>query len=278
MSMPSARGITAIYFLINGIVLAGCAGSPTEGAGEHGAREARSTSAAMESHFHFRPAANPCGAWVVLLPGASGLTIFDDQEHYFRAAAALNAEGFDAIVVDYKPAYKAARNPPRVATGGKIAWVAEQAVSWARVSGNVKPEQPGAIIAWSLGAEGLWPLLADEARVRALTLKAAVAYYPSNEDEMPLKTRTPLLILTGEADDVTEAKGIRKMVSRAASPVVTLHVYPNARHGFDVESIPTQRTVRLLPLIGPSATFGFDADASRSAAGELTRFLRDRVR
>jgi dienelactone hydrolase len=232
----------------------------------------------MESHFHFRPAASPRGAWAVLLPGASGLTIFDDKDHYFRAAAALNAEGFDVLVVDYKPAYKAAPDPPKLPTGGKIAWVAEQAIAWARATDKVKPEQPGAIVAWSLGAEGLWPLLADQTRVNALNLRAAAAYYPSNEDAVPLKTGTPLLILTGEKDDVTGAKGIRAMVARAASPIVSLHVYPNAHHGFDVESIPKPRTVRLIPLVGPSATFGYDATASRSAGTELARFLRERVR
>lgn len=232
----------------------------------------------MEPHFHFRPAASSSGAWVVLLPGASGLTIFEDKNHYFRAAAELNAEGYDALVVDYKAAYKSALNPPRISTGGKIAWVAEQAVVWARTSGRIKPDQPGAIVAWSLGAEGLWPLLADEARAGALNLKAAAAYYPSNEEDVPLKTTTPLLILTGEADDVTEAKGIRSMVSRATSPHVMLHVYPNANHGFDIASITKTRSVRLFPVFGPTATFGFDAEASRNAAHELVAFLGVHVR
>lgn len=256
------------------IALCGCAGS---GAGTVAGRTTDVRSA-MESHFHYRPAASPRGAWVVLLPGASGLTIFDDKDHYFRAAAAFNAEGLDAVVVDYKPAYKAATNPPRIPTGEKIAWVAEQAVAWARQTGKIKPEQPGAIVAWSLGAEGAWPLLADDARANALNLKAAAAYYPSNRDDVPLKTSTRLLILTGEADDVTEAKGIGAMVSRAASPIVTLHVYSNANHGFDVESIAKPRKVRLVPLIGPSATFGYDEQASRSAANELATFLREHLR
>jgi len=260
------------------ISLCGCAGSRTIRPGERTTDNAEASREAMESHFYFRPATNPRGAWVVLLPGASGLKIFDDQDHYFRAAAVLNAAGFDAVVVDYKPAYRAATNPPKIPTGAKIAWVAEQAVAWTRATGKIRPEQPGAIVAWSLGAESLWPLLADEARVDALNLKAVAAYYPSNEDDAPLRTGTPLLILTGEADDVTEAKVIRAMVSRAASPVVTLHVYPNANHGFDVESIAQPRTVRLLPLIGPSATFGFDEQASRSAASELATFLRKHVR
>ena len=264
--------------LITVSLLVGCAETQTSTVGDRGAESSASPLAAMESHFHFRPASVPRGAWVVLLPGASGLTIFDDKDHYFRAAATLNGDGFDVVVVDYKPAYKAALNPPRIPTGGKIAWVAEQAVAWARSSGRIKGEQPGAIVAWSLGAEGLWPLLADDARVRALNLKAAAAYYPSNEDEAPLETGTPLVILTGEKDDVTEAEGIRAMVSRAALPIVTLCVYPNANHGFDVESIPTPRTLRLLPLIGPSATFGFDAEASRGAAQELAAFLREHVR
>lgn len=128
------------------------------------------------------------------------------------------------------------------------------------------------------GAEGLWPLLAADARVAALNLKAAAAHYPSNDEDVPIKTGTPLLILTGEADDVTEAEGIRAMVSRAASRMVTLHVYPNAHHGFDIASLAKPRTVRLLPRIGPSGTFGFDADASQRAAREIETFLNTLLR
>lgn len=276
--MFASRLVTVFGYVMAIISLCSCAGSQTRPDDERTTGEAATPGASMGSHFYFRPASNPRGAWVVLLPGASGLTIFDDKDHYFRAATALNAEGFDALVVDYKPAYKAATNPPKMPTGGKIAWVAEQAVEYARATGKIKPEQPGAIVAWSLGAEGLWPLLADDTRMNALNLKAAAAYYPSNEDDVPLKTSTPLLILTGEADDVTEAKGIRAMVSRMASPIVTLHVYPNANHGFDVQSIPKPRTIRVVPLIGPSATFGFDDQASRSAQVELAHFLRRHLR
>jgi dienelactone hydrolase len=276
--MPIPRCIAAIVSLIAAISFGGCAASQPSMAGERTTDSPVSPSKAMESHFHFRPASAPSGAWVVLLPGASGLTIFDDKDHYFRSANALNAQGFDVLVVDYKAAYKAAHNPPRVPTGSKIAWVTVQAVAWARTTGTIKAEQPGAIVAWSLGAEGLWPLLADAARVNALHLKAAAAYYPSNEDDAPLKTGTPLLILTGQKDDVTEAKQIHAMVSSAASPIVTLHVYPNANHGFDIASLTKPRTVRLLPLIGPSGTFGYDESASRSAAGELMAFLKEHMR
>ena len=77
---------------------------------------------------------------------------------------------------------------------------------------------------------------------------------------------------------VTVLASLVAMVSRAALVIVTLRVYPSARHGFDVASIPAARTVRLVPLIGPSATIGFDADASRSAAQELAQLLRENLR
>src|SRR5262245_52502438 len=53
--------------------------------------------------------------WAVLLPGSSGLSIFDDHEHYFRAAIWLNERGVDALVVDYFgaiPLVPAAREGP----------------------------------------------------------------------------------------------------------------------------------------------------------------------
>ena len=280
--MSTARIVPALAMLALTLSLCACASSTDGISGERAAdriaERAANSKAAMQAAYHFIPAPSPRGAWVVLLPGASGLTIFDDKNHYFRAAATLNAQGYDALVVDYKAAYRAAVNPPDVDTASKIAWVVEQAVAWARSTGKIDSVKPGAVVAWSLGAEGFWPLLADDARVKALNLRAVAAYYPSNEDEAPIKSAIPLLILTGENDDVTEAKGIREMVARAASPNIELHVYPNANHGFDVESIPTPRTVRLLPIVGPSATFGYNADAANRASQELAAFLRARVK
>ncbi len=215
----------------------------------------------------------PADRWVLLLPGASGLRIFDDEGHYFRAATALARQGFAAIVVDYKRAYHAADHPPDGATGAKIAWVVEQCIQWARANGVVRGDAPGALLVWSLGAEGLWDLCADPARLAAAGVHAAAAYYPANEDQRPITAPIPLLVFAGEADDVTPAADLRHALASTDPRRTEVHFYPGAHHGFDIASLTTPRTISLLPLIGPSATFGYDPVAADDAARHLAQFF-----
>jgi dienelactone hydrolase len=270
-------------------LLLGCAGSPQAAApapaaappspaSDSPAAAASIHSSPLARHIEVVPARGTPHAWVALLPGASGLTIFDDTGHYRRAADILAQHGYTVLLIDYKPAYRAAPNPPRGTTGEKIAWVTQQAVDLARADARIPPDLPGAVVAWSLGAEGLWVMLADPARVSSLNLRAAAAYYPANEAETPVRTRTPLLILTGDADNVTPAPAIRAMTSAPDAGPIDLHVYPGAHHGFDVSSIPRPRTVRLLPLVGPSATFQYDPSAATDAADRLARFLDEHLK
>jgi len=230
----------------------------------------------MEAHFHLRAADSshqPARGWVVLLPGASGLKIFDDDQHYFRTAHAVNSMGFDAVVIDYKAAYRAAQAKPDGSTGEKIVWVVERAIESLRSRGIIRNDEPGAIIAWSLGAEGMWPLLDSQDRARRLGVRCVALYYPSNEEHVPLRTNLPLLILTGSADDVTPPKPIRASVDQAASALITLKVYEGARHGFDIQSLAKPRTVELIPFIGPRATFGHDPSADADARRLLEELL-----
>lgn len=246
----------------------GCAGTPQA--------DPPASAAAMTgfaSGIQLRPASAPNGRWAILLPGASGLDIFGDTHHYDRAAASLNERGIDAIIVDYKRAYRASENAPRGETGDKIAWVVERTVAWARERGAIRDSGPGTIIAWSLGAEGLWPLLGDPARANGLGIDRAVAYYPSNEEAVPVTTAVPLLLLVGELDDVTPLAELRPALAAGAGPV-ELVALPNAHHGFDITSLRERRTVSLIPIIGPSGTFGYDEAAAKAAETKLDAFLR----
>jgi dienelactone hydrolase len=269
------RTILALMFVS---VLLGCqtTSSETPATAFETPRSAAATG--LASGFYWRHASVSGERWAILLPGASGLKVFDDDGHYFRAADALNVRGFDVLVIDYKRAYKAAPSRPDVPTGQKIAWVVEQAVAWARQEGRVSAGAPAAIIAWSLGAEGLWPLLSNAAEVRSLGIKAAATYYPSNEDSIPIATAIPLLILAGEKDDVTPAADTQKLARAANSILIELHTYSGAHHGFDIVSIDPPKTVRLLPLIGPSGTFGYDRNAADDAGLRLSTFLDAHVR
>lgn len=230
------------------------------------------------AHYHVRSAAsaNAGKPWVVLLPGSSGLTIFEDDRHYFRAAKKFNEAGFDAIVVDYKPAYRASKGAPPGSTGEKIAWVTGRAIEWAMEQGRIQKDAPGAIIVWSLGGEGLWRMAADSEFMKSHNIRAAAAYYPSNQEEQTLEAAVPLLILTGEADDVVKVEDVKAMVAkrdRSGAGEVTLKAYPGAHHGFDISSLTKKRTMELIPIIGPRATIQYDATAAADAEARLVEFL-----
>lgn len=231
----------------------------------------------LASGLYWKPAGSQSRRWAILLPGASGLKVFDDEEHYFRAAGALNERGFNVLLIDYKRAYKAASPRPDLPTGGKIAWVIEQAVEWAHSTGAIEPSDPGIIVAWSLGAEGLWSILNDPETTSRLGIRAAAAYYPANDDARPIISTVPLLILTGEADDVTPAADIKEQVRRGNSTLVELLTFDGAHHGFDITSIHPPRTVRLLPFVGPKGTFGYDERAATRAWERLIAFLDSNV-
>ncbi len=260
------RGKRNVLFLAVILLLTSCASGPQ-----------RPADAVPADYYYWREAATdrPAG-WVVILPGSSGLTIFDDDRHYFDTANRYNDLGFDVLVVDYKPALRASANTPEGASlGVKIEWITERAIEWMWHEHPRSRTRQGVIAAWSLGAEGALRLVNDDRKIKSLQIESAVFYYPTNFEQAELDNQVPLLILVGDDDDVTPAAAARAMVdSRSAGAAqVELVVYPGARHGFDIESLTMPRTVRLLPLFGPSATFFYDADAARDAEQRVSAFL-----
>ena len=251
----------AIAFFV--LLMSGCAGSGYPKAG-----------ATPEDYFHWRAAEN-ASAWAVFLPGSSGLTVFGDEHHYFDAAERLNDQGWNVILVDYKPAYRSIKHDTNRQTGEKIAWVTDRAIQWMREQHPDSADLPGALVAWSLGAEGALRIINDPDRAASMGLHSAVVYYPSNKDDAPLHNDIPLLILTGGADDVTRAEQIESLVSaqHQGSAPVDLRVYPDCHHGFDIASIPEKKTLRILPLVGPKATLQYNKPAADSAWTALTQFL-----
>ena len=134
-------------------------------------------------HYFWQPAKSDRAPrpWAVLLPGTSGLDIFDDHEHYFRAAIWLNERGVDALVIDYHgaiPLVPAARDG---APGDRIATIVADALRTERAEGRMQEHCPGAIIGWSLGGSAAWTLAAKPTD-RNLTGRAgATDRYPSWE-------------------------------------------------------------------------------------------------
>lgn len=267
--MRSAGCAAALRRMLGGLLLvAALASCAASGPGVAGST--------MTDHFHWQPAttARPVG-WLVFLPGASGLRVFQDGRHYADVATRLNARGWHVLLVDYKPAYHAAPDKPDVPTARKIAWVTEKAIEWIRTTHADAAALPGGLVGWSLGGEGVYDIVNDGDRAARLGVRAAALYYPSNQAKAALRTTVPLLILTGERDDVVKAKDVRALVEARApgGAPVDLHVYPDGRHGFDIASLVEKRTLRILPLIGPKATLQYDPASARDAEARLAAFL-----
>ena len=249
--------------------LSGCASRPT------GHSPTATTGDPAAAHYHAVGTPGAEHGWVVLLPGSSGLRVLGDDRHYFRAAERLNEAGFGVLLIDYKAAYRASPGRPRGAAGDKIAWVVRRAVEWGIANGHIRRDQPGAIVAWSLGAEGIWALARSDG-FDEIGVVSIAAYYPSVERELehaeaiaPLGV--PGLVVTGMADNITEHTLTRDALRDTGIEIVA---YPLAHHGFDVASLDEPVTMRVPPIIGPKATFAYDAEAAADAAQRIMGFLR----
>lgn len=96
-------------------------------------------------------------------------------------------------------------------------------------------------------------------------------YYPSNRDSLELKTDMPVLVQTGEIDNVTPAKNIQNTYGNKEN--VKLIIYPNAQHGFDVESIIEKKKLQIPPLLGRKFYFQYHKEAALESEEKLLQFL-----
>ena len=226
-------------------------------------------------HYFWQPAKSD-GAprpWAVVLPGSSGLEIFDDREHYFRAALWLNERGVDALVIDYHGAVplvpEAREGPP----GDRIATVVADALRTERAEGRMQEHCPGAVIGWSLGGAAAWTLALKPADA---ALRAVVMFYPAVLAPQSYRNAVPILVLQGTADNVNPEAELRAFVARRSetSAPVEIVALQGAAHGFDVPSLVPARTLHYPEPNGVPRTFAYDAEADRSAHRALETFLR----
>jgi dienelactone hydrolase len=128
---------------------------------------------------------------------------------------------------------------------------------------------------WSAGGSAVLDTVQEKGVQTALDLphgefKAAISWYPYCPPLGPFDT--PLLILAGEKDTLTPAALCVGMISsiQGQGAPVTLKVYPEATHAFDV------------PAEELSDTFGhvmnYHARATEEAKAELKRFLNQHLK
>ncbi len=227
-----------------------------------------SASAAQE-HYHWFPAspeANAARAWAVLLPRAEGLGSLAPGNQYWDFAHWLNARGIDALVVDYANA--ASRVPSASGpTGKKIAAIVRDALADARSRRRMDARCPGVAIGWSRGAEGALTMASSDGESDQ-GLKAVVAYYPSvRSQERPWPQRLPVIALQGDADGIAPASSLTSLVAGRVQTNLAfeVHLYPGARHRFDVAH-PVNNPTGKTPA-------DFDEKASADALAVIGTFL-----
>jgi len=225
-------------------------------------------------HYFWQPAKSDGTPrpWAVLLPGTSGLDIFDDHEHYFRAAIWLNERGVDALVIDYHgavPLVPAAREGP---PGDRIATIVADALRTERAQGRMQEHCPGVVIGWSLGGAAAWTLAAKPADA---ALRAVAMFYPAILGPQSYRNTLPILVLQGTDDNVNPEAELRAFVASRSdtSAPVEIVAFQGAGNAFDVPSLVPARTLDYSEPFGVPRTFAYDAEADRSAHQALETFL-----
>jgi dienelactone hydrolase len=122
-------------------------------------------------------------------------------------------------------------------------------------------------VGYSQGADTALAIAATgEARV-----KAAAAFYPPCANRAGATLRIPTLILVGAKDDVTPAADCQALAgAQPRGADVSLVVYPEAAHGFDMPEFAAAKSVL-------GMTLRYDPEAAARSRAALRSFLAARL-
>lgn len=205
--------------------------------------------ASAEENYYSLPAAAPGQQrpWVVILPGGGGIKVFDDDRFYFDAARHWNAQGYDALIVHYQAAWDVVPGAKEGSTGEREARVVADAITVGKTRGWIDAACPGIVVGYSMGGEGTLTLSTSQ----ATGLAGAIAYYPSvGGQSATYAPAMPVLVLQGQADQVTPEAALDQFLARASDrSKVSVVRYPDAHHGFDIPSIKKPHMVQGLPFL-----------------------------
>jgi dienelactone hydrolase len=173
----------------------------------------------------------------------------------------------------------AARGLKRVCGGGILGADARvpdalAALAHLRTLPEVDPRRI-ALMGWSHGAMATLLTLGTAPDEPAMGFRAAVAYYPGCRRVRSWRTRTPVLMLLGSADEWSAAVPCQDLAARhrQAGLDVTEVTYPGAHHGFDNASLgPGPRWVPDA-LGGRGATIRYDPAGAADSLRRVREFL-----
>ncbi|MWV28028.1 dienelactone hydrolase family protein [Aurantiacibacter rhizosphaerae] len=202
--------------------------------------------------------------WIVILPGGGGIEVFGDTEFYFDVARHWNSRGLDALVVHYQEAAPILGIESEGIPGPMEAKVVRDALASAEREGWLDLQCPGFVIGFSAGGSGVLSLVNDPVP----NLVGAIGYYPlvlgQPED---FTAQVPMLVLQGEADDLTTPEALDSFLQTATPQEnFIVHRYEGAEHGFDIPSLAK-------PVEYNGGVFLYEEEAAKAAGREANAFV-----
>ena len=185
---------------------------------------------------------------VIAIPGCSGVS-FDGpatdegrpgdeadrlfRRHYSRMADRLRDGGFGVVLVDYLAPEKVANT-----CGGEISHerVGEYVAASLEFAGTLPQVDPSRlnVVGWSHGGAGVIAWLQSLGEGAPPAVAGAVAVYPGCNSRDVWVSAIPVLVLLGEADDITPPESCDRILRRLPDGTqVQVRRYADARHGFD---------------------------------------------
>jgi len=220
---------------------------------------------AAEPYRVLRPSVGASHPVVLLVPGCSGFVANNGFNLFEDRASQLQAAGHVVVFVDYL----ARRNLKNCAGGRDVSHteVAKdilEAALWVKAQPGVAADKTY-VIGWSYGGGGVLAALSIMPPGPPVLTKA-VLYYPDCRRAVPWTSPgVSVLLLMGSIDEVALPALCDAVIKKAPPNSLRAALYPNARHAFDVQSLP-ERT--------EFGRTGYNAEAARASWAAVLEFLR----
>jgi dienelactone hydrolase len=211
------------------------------------------------------PSESAANSAVLLVPGCSGFVARNGINHYEERASELQGAGYYVVFVDYL----ARRNLADCAGGrnvshAEVAADVMEAAEWIKRQPHVAADKIFAI-GWSYGGGGILAALAAMPPGRPV-LARAVTYYPDCRGAQPWSSAdVTTLMLMGALDAVALPALCDRVIKGVPQNNLRTIVYSDARHGFDMRSLPERTELGRL---------GYNADAAKASWTAVLDFLR----
>ena len=224
------------------------------------------TTHAAEPYRVLSPVGRTASPAVLLVPGCSGFVATNGVNLYDERAGELQAAGYLVVFVDYL-----ARRNLTDCAGGRDVSRAEigsdilEAAAWVLEQAGVAPGKIF-VIGWSYGGGGVLAALASMPQGPPPLFAKAVMYYPDCRRAMPWSSAdVSALMLMGAIDEVARPALCDAVIKAVPSNTLRTILYPNARHSFDVRSLPESAQL---------GAIGYNAEAAQASWTTVLDFLR----